>query len=268
MSDDLISGKNKNMRIKELIKSDNPKYNKPNYLSEIYDAKDGKGRYKEIIKSCVGSDGVKCSKISTEGGQIYVFKSGKGTSKRLLLTSGLHGNESMGPKVSSMFLSLKKIPSDTSVMVIPIMNPDGFVGSHRRDKTNSDPNRSFKTGSKAYEKLLEAISDFNPTICVDLHEFHEIDGAFVYTNIPKIGKRLAEVFKTCKMPMTKKNKITGDKILNGMALFNKNDKNDGTLISWLHSQGYRYILPESMAEADPWSQITFLKLIIDLALTV
>ena len=256
------------MRIKELLKSDNPKYNKPDYLSEIYGAKDGKGRYKEVLKSCVDSKGVKCSKIRTEGGQIYVFKAGNGTNRRLLLTSGLHGNESIGPKVSSMFLSLKKIPSDTSVMVIPVMNPDGFVGSHRRDKTNSDPNRSFKEKSTKYSKLLEIILGFDPTICVDLHEFHENDGAFVYTNIPSIKKRLTEVFKTSKMPVTKKKEITGDKVVSGMALYNNKDKDDGTLISWLHSKGYKYILPEPIAEADPWSQITFMKLVIDLALTV
>ena len=255
------------MRIKELIKSENPKYNKPDYLSEIYDAKDGKGRYKEIIKSCIGSKGVKCLKIDTEGGQIYVFKAGKGTDKRLLLTSGLHGNESIGPKVSSMFLSLKKIPSNTSVMVIPVMNPDGFVGSHRRDIKNNDPNRSFKTGSKGYEKILKAISDFDPTICVDLHEYHENDGAFVYTNMSSIGEKLKGVFKACKIPVTKKKDIDGDKVTSGMVLYNRKDKNDGTLISWLHSKGYKYILPESVSEADPWSQITFLKLIIDLAIT-
>lgn len=263
-----IIGKYKNMRIKQLLRSDDPKYNKPNYLSEIYDAKDGKGRYKEVIESCVGSNGVKYSKINTEGGQIYVFKAGNGTSKRLLLTSGLHGNESIGPKVSSMFLSLKEIPSDTSVMVIPVMNPDGFIGAHRRDKTNSDPNRSFNSESKEYNKLLKTILDFDPTICVDLHEFHENDGAFVYTNIPSISKKLNAVYKTCKIPVTKKKKINGDKVMSGMVLYNKKDKNDGTLISWLHSKGYKYILPESMSEADPWSQITFLKLIIDLALTV
>jgi hypothetical protein len=256
------------MRIKQLLKSDNPKYNKPDYLSEIYDAKDGKGRYKEILKSCIGSDSVKSSKINTEGGQIYVFKAGKGTNKRLLLTSGLHGNESIGPKVSSMFLSLKKIPSDTSVMVIPVMNPDGFIGAHRRDKTNSDPNRSFNKDSKTYDKLLKAILEFNPTICVDLHEFHENDGAFVYTNMPSIKNKLNKIFKASNMPVTKKKEITGDKVISGMALYNKKDKDDGTLISWLHSKGYKYILPESIAEADPWSQITFLKLIIDLALTV
>jgi hypothetical protein len=167
-----------------------------------------------------------------------------------------------------MFLSLKKIPSDTSVMVIPVMNPDGFIGAHRRDKTNSDPNRSFNKDSNTYDKLLKAILEFNPTICVDLHEFHENDGAFVYTNMPSIKNKLNKIFKASNMPVTKKKEITGDKVISGMALYNKKDKDDGTLISWLHSKGYKYILPESIAEADPWSQITFLKLIIDLALTV
>jgi hypothetical protein len=70
------------------------------------------------------------------------------------------------------------------------------------------------------------------------------------------------------MPVTKKKDIDGDKATSGMVLYSKKDENDGTLISWLHSKGYKYILPESMSEADSWSQITFLKLIIDLALTM
>lgn len=254
------------MRLNTLFEHTHPKYNKPTYLDEIYDAKDGIGRYKEIIKACREADGVETSSIVSENGKIYIFKTGRGSKKRLLLTSGLHGNECIGPKVSSMLLGLKKIPPEASVMVIPVLNPDGFIGTHRRGKKNNDPNRSFHNIST--NELLDIIKRYDPTICVDLHEFHKNDGAFVYTNIPNIDRHITKIFDVSAMPMTKKNKINGSDVKTGIIMHGKENRNDGTLISWLDENGYKYILPESMSEGDPWSQITFMKLIIDLALSI
>lgn len=254
------------MKLSCFYEGKHPKYNKPNYISDIYDSTDGESRFKEVIDDAKrGSDRI--SKHNTSIGGIYVFYAGKGSSKKILVTAGLHGNECIGPKVASMVLSTREIPSEASVMVIPIMNPDGFIGLHRKNAKDEDSNRSFNKAENPYKSIQKAILDFKPTICIDLHEWHESDGCFAYTNIEGLEEKIAEIINYSGMSKTEKKKIHGEKVQSG-TIYSDVTKNDGTLIDWLNSKKFRYILPEAKTESDPWSQITYFKLIIDLAFSV
>ena len=254
------------MRLNNIAESESPKYNKPNYIDILYGAKDGKSRYEEIIQDSTSGEYSKAKKVMTSLGGIYIIYIGNGTKKRLLLTSGLHGNECIGPKVSSMFLSLKKIPPEASAMVIPVLNPNGFIGLHRRNGNNADSNRAFRDDDDTYKDIIKHIIEFDPTICVDLHEWHKSDGAFVYTNIVGLDKTIHEIIKDSGLHPTSKKKIKDDEVENGVIVRGKNQAPDGSLADWLAHHNYKYFLPESVTEADPWSQITFYKKIIDLAL--
>ena len=255
------------MKLNNVLESKNPKFDKPEYISQIYSAEDGDGRFEEVIKECQDGQDVKSEKLNTSLGDIYIFYRGIGKKKKVLLTAGLHGNESIGPKVASMLLSLKEIPPEASVMVVPIMNPDGFKTQSRLNKQNHDSNRYFEDSQNPYKELLEKIKQYNPTICIDLHEWHRNDGAFAYTNIDGIDKEIRKAIEYSGLDISKKTSFHADKADNGIVHHDpKNDKD--SLVSWLDKNGYRFILPESKAEADPWSQITYYKKIIDLAFTI
>jgi len=105
---------------------------------------------------------------------IYTIKIGTG-SKRILMWSQMHGNESTATKALFdlfNFLSNEStnILKKCSLCIIPILNPDGAFAYTRVNANGVDLNRDAQNLSQPESKILKQIFDsFKPDFCFNLH---------------------------------------------------------------------------------------------------
>ncbi|MBF0410452.1 MAG: DUF2817 domain-containing protein [Candidatus Riflebacteria bacterium] len=88
-----------------------------------------------------------------------------------------HGDEPAGKDaliylINNLYSGSEKIPSDTSILFIPAINPDGFEGKKRENDAGADLNRDHQILSQPETQALHyEITNFQPDIVVDCHEF-------------------------------------------------------------------------------------------------
>lgn len=117
---------------------------------------------------------------------IYKLNLGKGT-KRILIWSQMHGNESTGTKAVFDLLNfiirfkdsttVKSIIEECTIQVIPLLNPDGAEVYTRVNANNIDLNRdAVDLKAKESKILRKVLDDFNPHFCFNLHDQRTIFG--------------------------------------------------------------------------------------------
>ena len=88
----------------------------------------------------------------------------------------MHGNESTSTKALFDCLSFfdkydSDIFSKVTLMIIPILNPDGALNYTRENINNIDLNRDAKSLSQIESNILRDLySQFNPSFCFNLHD--------------------------------------------------------------------------------------------------
>lgn len=114
---------------------------------------------------------------SVEERPIYSFKFGTGPIK-ILLWSQMHGNESTSTKALFDCFNLfesrnditKHILEQCTLVVIPILNPDGAERYTRLNANQVDLNRDAQVLSQPESNILrQAYNDFKPHYCFNLH---------------------------------------------------------------------------------------------------
>ena len=89
---------------------------------------------------------------SVEGAEVEAFKSDVNHEKYLYLMAGTHGDEVEGVYVlKKLFEWLKSdhLISDLPIVVLPILNIDGYCAQRRINSHSVDLNRNYPTGWKA-----------------------------------------------------------------------------------------------------------------------
>lgn len=86
---------------------------------------------------------------SKQGRAIIAYLFGTGA-KKILFTGALHGNERntkslLDAWIGELEARATDIPGGTQVVVIPLLNPDGFAANTRTNSANVDLNRNFDT---------------------------------------------------------------------------------------------------------------------------
>lgn len=120
-----------------------------------------------------------CSVIgySVENRPIYCLRIGSGP-KRVLMWSQMHGNESTTTKALfdcvNLFLTNNEFPNtiveSCTLLVIPILNPDGAERYTRFNANEVDLNRDAQDLSQPESKVLrDVFNDFKPDYCFNLH---------------------------------------------------------------------------------------------------
>ncbi len=105
---------------------------------------------------------------------IHFFKIGSGKIK-LLIWSQMHGNESTSTKALFDSISFysnheQKMFNKLTLLVIPILNPDGAFKYTRENYNNIDLNRDAVDLSQPESLVLKKIyDDFKPDFCFNLH---------------------------------------------------------------------------------------------------
>ncbi|MBR9845830.1 MAG: peptidase M14 [Algicola sp.] len=114
---------------------------------------------------------------SVNGENIYSITIGSG-SKRILMWSQMHGNESTTTKavfdLVNVLLSSeaesKSILKTCTLKIIPILNPDGAKAYTRLNANGIDLNRDAQNQSQPESRVLRQIFEsFKPDFCFNLH---------------------------------------------------------------------------------------------------
>lgn len=121
---------------------------------------------------------------SVFGKPIYKYKIGTGKIK-ILLWSQMHGNESTTTKalfdlfnfLNSNSELANSILENTTIICLPMLNPDGASLYTRENANKVDLNRDFKNLTQPESILLMAVFlDFKPDYCFNLHDQRTIFG--------------------------------------------------------------------------------------------
>ena len=144
-------------------------------------------KFPESIISRVG--------LSVEERPIYSFKFGNGPIK-ILLWSQMHGNESTSTKALfdcfNLFKNGSKITehilNKCTLVVIPILNPDGAERYTRINANLIDLNRDAQDLSQPESKVLrEVYNNFKPDFCFNLHGQRTIFSAGETNNVATLS---------------------------------------------------------------------------------
>jgi hypothetical protein len=106
---------------------------------------------------------------------------------RLLVLSGVHGNEHAGilavPRVLERLTQLREQGApEVSVGVVTPVNPVGAVEGSRFNGQGYDINRDFRRFDTVEARLVrDVIADFQPQLIVSLHEGPQ-DASFIFAN--------------------------------------------------------------------------------------
>lgn len=119
----------------------------------------------------------------------------KNDSRKYLFLCGLHGNEPVpvfGIKniIQEINEGKIKIPNNTQVDFIFIMNPFGFERNYRYCSNHTDPNRDLDTQTTKEMQILTQATQEKYDLVIDFHEA-TCDGTFFYAYNQK-GKKYAK----------------------------------------------------------------------------
>uniref|UniRef100_UPI004048A956 M14 family zinc carboxypeptidase n=1 Tax=Polaribacter sp. TaxID=1920175 RepID=UPI004048A956 len=138
-----------------------------------------------VLKKIASRAKVEQLGFSENGVPIHKVHLGHG-SKKILIWSQMHGNESTGTKalIDLIFSLLEatdpvvdSILKECSLICIPMLNPDGALAYTRVNANSIDLNRDAGALKAKESKLLRGVLDeFRPDFCFNLHDQRTIFG--------------------------------------------------------------------------------------------
>ena len=127
------------------------------------------------------------------------------TPKHVLITGGMHGDEPAGVEAVLQFLERDNtaLLNKFSFIVIPCINPYGYVHNTRETLDGIDINRAFETEDAAEVAIVKkALGQTQFSLAIDFHEDYDATGFYLYEgkrdkntsdlNSPSLAKRLAQ----------------------------------------------------------------------------
>ena len=111
-----------------------------------------------------------------------VRQSSSTRTRRVLLTSGVHGDEPAGIEaVLRFFESTPATYPGFEFVVVPCVNPTGYVRSTRENNRGVDVNRSFEADDEEEVRIIKDLLKGERFDChVDFHEDWEATGFYMY----------------------------------------------------------------------------------------
>ena len=108
---------------------------------------------------------------------------GQGVKKNILIAGGIHGDEPAGPASVLRFLERDNtfLLQRFKFLILPCINPYGYVHNTRENKRGVDLNRSFEeTGIAEVDIVKKTIEGQRFDFCIDFHEDWEAKGVYLY----------------------------------------------------------------------------------------
>ena len=117
------------------------------------------------------------------GYPIHAIELGSGTEARILLTAGLHGDEPAGPEAAVRFAEglSPRLAQRCQFMILPCLNPHGYVHDTRENEAGVDCNREFGGDAVPLVVQVKALLSGRRFDCaLDFHEDWEASGFYCY----------------------------------------------------------------------------------------
>lgn len=105
------------------------------------------------------------------------------TPRHILITGGMHGDEPAGVEAVLQFLARDNttLLKNFSFLVIPCINPYGYVHNTRETFGDIDINRAFETEDIAEVTIIKkALGQTQFVLAIDFHEDYEANGFYLY----------------------------------------------------------------------------------------
>lgn len=122
--------------------------------------------------------------------------------KNILITGGVHGDEPAGVQAVLQFLARDnaELLKRFSFVVIPCVNPYGYVHGTRENRDGVDINRSFETEEVSEVAIVKkAFGQTQFSLAIDFHEDYDATGFYLYEgkrDEQYIGPKIANVIQT------------------------------------------------------------------------
>jgi hypothetical protein len=156
-------------------------------------------RYAEILSRVKAIDGSPCARVmeigKSAGGRpicavlLADSKLDDPGDVRVLVISGQHGDE-VSPVYAMLDLAedLARggLPPDSRLVLVPVVNPDGFASHRRLNSHGADPNRSWRSSTEPETRSVQRlVNRFKPQVVIDLHEW--MDRNPLHTNCIEVA---------------------------------------------------------------------------------
>ena len=115
--------------------------------------------------------------------QIRLASSSARTARRVLITGGVHGDEPAGVEAVLQFLERDntQLLKNFSFLVIPCINPYGYVHNTRETLNGVDINRTFEAEDVAEMAIVkQALGQTQFSLAIDFHEDYDATGFYLY----------------------------------------------------------------------------------------
>ena len=155
----------------------------PKFLSKYNSLKSAALKNRYITNRCIeplltslSNQFSQCVLGTSEGGMsIHSLQIGTG-SKRILIWSQMHGNESTTTKALFDLFNYFELSDSKALLeactlfIIPILNPDGADAYTRLNKNHVDLNRDAKVLTQSESQILRSVyKEFKPDFCFNMH---------------------------------------------------------------------------------------------------
>jgi protein MpaA len=114
--------------------------------------------------------------------------------RRIYISAGIHGDEPAGPQAVLQLIRENCWPATAEVILVPCLNPVGFLSNRRENGDGIDLNRDYfhpqSPEINAQVAWLEKQTRFD--LCLCLHEDWESHGFYLYELNPEHQPSLAE----------------------------------------------------------------------------
>jgi hypothetical protein len=103
--------------------------------------------------------------------------------KRILICAGVHGDEPAGPEAALQFLERDNtdLLRRFAFLVLPCINPYGYVHNTRENREGVDVNRSFERDDIAeVNAVKQAVNGLRFDFAIDFHEDWEAPGFYLF----------------------------------------------------------------------------------------
>ncbi len=109
---------------------------------------------------------------------------GRGNSKRVLISAGIHGDEPAGVETICSFIEGKEYLTfikSWEITLVPCINPHGYERGTRVNHEGIDLNRLFKSSSPPREvALVQSLFAFPFDLTIELHEDEDSSGYYLF----------------------------------------------------------------------------------------